>query len=108
MTAPPFARSKVDPTSLVAPARAAMIQLWRLRAGLAPVSLFEQPAVSAIDLAKYLDRQGFGSDRRWSGVVFTSPRALWRRIGYVPNPRRHDSPTPVFTLNEERAKELGL
>ena len=106
-----FQHATLDTRSLIAPARAAMIRLWRTRARVAsvtPPSLFEEPTVSAIDLANYLDIQNVGGDRRWSGVVFTSPRALWRRIGYIRNPRRHDSPTPLFTLNEQRAKELGL
>ena len=103
MTAPDYKSLKFDPTPLIVPARRVMIHLFRLRA-----AVMAEPYVSAIDLYTYLNRMGDGSDRRWSGVIFTAPRFLWRRLGYIPNPRRNYSPTPLFALNEERARDLGL
>jgi hypothetical protein len=113
MTAP----AKFDATPLIEPARAAMIALWRERDRVAMAAALlagKKPHeragvyVSAVDLAAHLDRVGCAGDRRFSGVVFTAPRALWCCVGYDKNPRRHNSPTPLFALREDRARELGL
>lgn len=105
---------KFNAAPLIALARAAMIVIARRRALVdAPVTMEAEErlravSVSALDLREYLRGVGYAGDSRWSGATFTAPRGLWRRVGYVRNPERHDAPTACFVVNESRAAELGL
>lgn len=94
-------RAEAEQVEWVRRGRAAMVALWQDRARTDARGAY----VAAHDLAAWCDREGYTHDKRKLAPVFVGKGSPWVCIGRVPNPRRHASLTPAWSLNPQGATD---